>query len=68
MERECPYIETSPKDLTCGASISNMVPSVSEFTAYCGSEDHDRCPILLARVLRESSLARPQKTGYAFCR
>lgn len=68
MERECPYIETSHKDLACGASLSNMVPGVSEFAAYCETEDHDRCPILLARVLRESSLTRPQRASSAFCR
>ncbi|MCC6502505.1 MAG: hypothetical protein IT362_05140 [Deltaproteobacteria bacterium] len=68
MERECPYIETRPEDFICGASVTSMVPSVSEFTTYCGSEDHYRCPILLARVLREASSARPQRTSSAFCR
>ena len=68
MERECPYIDTRPNDFICTASMTSMSPSVSEFTTYCGTEDHDRCPILLARVLRESSLTRPQRANTAFCR
>ena len=68
MERECPYVETRHKSFICGASISKMEPGVSEFATYCGTEDHDRCPILLARVLREASPARPQRTFSAFCR
>jgi|GEM_PF-1445706 hypothetical protein len=55
MDRECPYIETRPEDLVCGASVTSMVPSITEFTTYCDTEEHYRCPILLARVLRESS-------------
>lgn len=55
MERECPYIETRPQKPVCGASMTSMVPSVLELTTYCDTEEHYRCPILLARVLRESS-------------
>jgi hypothetical protein len=42
MDRECPYIETRPEDLVCGASVSSMVPSVLEFTTYCDTEEHYR--------------------------
>jgi hypothetical protein len=55
MDRECPYIETRPEDLVCGASVTSMVPSVLDLTTYCDTEEHYRCPILLAKVLRESS-------------
>lgn len=68
MDRECPYIETKPQDFVCGASVTSMVPSVSEFTTYCDTEEHYRCPILLARVLREVSAPQHQKPRAAFCR
>lgn len=68
MDRECPYLETRPKESVCGASVTSMVPSVSEFTTYCDTEEHYRCPILLARVLREISVNPHQKTSAACCR
>lgn len=68
MERECPYIESRPKDLVCGASVTNMVPSVAEFTTYCGTEEHYRCAILLARVLRDLSAPQVRKNGAAYGR
>jgi len=45
-----------------------MVPSVSEFTTYCDTEEHYRCPILLARVLREVSASPVRKSSAAYCR
>lgn len=61
MDRECPYIEARPEDLVCGASVTSMVPSVIEFTTYCNTEEHYRCPILLAKVLRGCSENIPQR-------
>jgi len=68
MERECPYIESRPKDIVCKASMTSMVPSVADFTTYCASEEHYRCAILLARVLREASAPPSRKSGAAFGR
>lgn len=68
MDRECPYIETRPQDLVCGASVTSMVPSISEFTTYCDTEEHYRCPILLARVLREVSENPVRKSSSVYCR
>jgi hypothetical protein len=68
MDRECPYIESRPQDLVCGASVTSMVPSISEFTTYCDTEEHYRCPILLAKVLREVSENPVRKSSAAFCR
>lgn len=68
MERECPYIESRPKDPVCGASTTKMVPGVDEFTSYCASEEHYRCAILLAKVLRDESAPAARKTGAAFSR
>lgn len=68
MDRGCPYMESRPQDLVCGASVTSMVPSISEFTTYCDSEEHYRCPILLARVLREVSANQSRKSSFAFSR
>jgi hypothetical protein len=50
---ECPYVPAD-KDY-CAASV--MTVSISERTRdnYCSSEDFDRCPLFLAKVLRRSS-------------
>lgn len=45
-----------------------MVPSVTEFTTYCDTEEHYRCPLLLARVLREVSVNPHKRSGAAFSR
>jgi len=37
----------------CNASISHMVPRLFDYDAYCNSEEHYRCPILLAYTLRD---------------
>lgn len=68
MDRECPYIETRPEDPVCGASVTSMVPSVTEFTTYCDTEEHYRCPLLLARVLREVSVNPHKRSNAAFSR
>lgn len=68
MDRECPYIEARPEDLVCGASVASMVPSIVEFTTYCDTEEHYRCPILLARVLRESNENPPLRRTDAVLR
>lgn len=55
METKCPYLRSVKKDFTCGASVTNMTPSIFEINIYCTSEEHYRCPILLARELRDGS-------------
>lgn len=52
MEMECPYI---CKKGVCGASVTGMSPSSFELNIYCHTEEHYRCPILLARTLREGN-------------
>jgi hypothetical protein len=54
--------------MVCGASVTNMTPCASELATYCATEDHYRCPILLARVLREDSAERLRRTAPALCR
>jgi len=68
MENECPYIEAGTMGMVCTASVTSMTPGPSELAAYCATEDHYRCPILLARVLREGSAERLRRTAPALCR
>lgn len=49
---ECPYLEEEITESRCNASVTNLVPSVEEKVSYCTTEDHYRCPMLLAHVLR----------------
>lgn len=37
----------------CSASFSSMVPSLFDYDAYCNSEEHYRCPILISHALRD---------------
>ncbi len=48
----CPYLTQMCSGGLCNASMSGMVPSAFEKLMYCTTEDHYRCPVLLARFLR----------------
>ncbi len=54
VEREyeftCPYCD----DLTniCGASLSSMAITWKKRVLLCNSENHDNCPVYLAKCLR----------------
>lgn len=52
---ECPYLETSREKNTCRASTRCMKPCEPEMTRYCKTEEHYRCPILLAHTLRRGA-------------
>jgi len=53
----CPYLE---QGCACRASFSSLVIDKSRVSRYCGSEDHDLCPLFLSKVLRSS---RPRYCG-----
>ncbi len=46
---KCPYHD---REGVCRASISAMPTERHRQVHYCNSEDHDLCPIFLARELR----------------
>ena len=48
----CPYLERGRTSGFCSASVTLMVPSMEETDEYCRTEEHYRCPMLLAHVLR----------------
>lgn len=59
MEMECPYHEKG-RAAVCGASITRLLTSTEDEKAFCASEEHYRCPMLLAHVLRKGS-ERPKR-------
>ncbi len=46
----CPYM-TGEKDF-CSASVMETTVSNDRWSHYCCTEDHDRCPLFLAKILR----------------
>lgn len=48
----CPYLESGSRTEFCAASVTLLVPGAEVRKEYCVNEDHYRCPLLLARVLR----------------
>lgn len=50
MDCKCMYLS---EEAVCNASISHMSPRLFDYDAYCNSEEHYRCPILLAYTLRD---------------
>ncbi len=51
----CPYLEHGAAGRVCNASVTLMEPDDCDTVEYCSSEEHYRCPLLLAHVLRGSS-------------
>ena len=50
----CPFYD--PLNRTCQASCSSMAIDRKRQATYCASEDHDDCPLFLARFLRSHRL------------
>ncbi|MEK7678828.1 MAG: hypothetical protein AAB356_01425 [Deltaproteobacteria bacterium] len=48
----CPYLEHGAANRVCNASVTLMKPDDRDTVQYCSSEEHYRCPLLLAHVLR----------------
>jgi hypothetical protein len=46
----CPY--GAAKSIFCSASIMTVAIDNRRKAAYCCTEDYDRCPLFLAKVLR----------------
>ena len=49
-EMTCPHCNS--ERAVCMASISSMRLGIVERLVYCNNENHDNCPIFLAKVLR----------------
>jgi len=53
---DCPFFQSS--SCSCGASFSGMPVRRARKRLYCFSENHDSCPLYLARMLRNSQSRR----------
>lgn len=62
MDKKCPYLG-SKEDSVCKASMTKMVPSLFEYNIYCTTEEHYRCPLLLARTLRDGFRESAERAG-----
>ena len=60
---ECRYLEKCGKNAVCTASLSKIIPGVLERMAYCDTEEHYRCPILIAHTLRKGSRREAERAG-----
>jgi hypothetical protein len=49
-ELVCPYFESGTES-RCLASNTQVTVSIRQIAAYCCSDDHDRCPLFLAKGL-----------------
>ncbi len=49
---DCPYYSNGRVEKTCLASVTRLSPDAEEAVKYCTTEEHYRCPLLLASVLR----------------
>lgn len=60
---ECMYLEKCRKSAVCTASLSKMIPSALERLAYCDTEEHYRCPMLIAHTLRGGRREEAARAG-----
>lgn len=52
---DCPYYKNEKAKRVCKASFTLLSPDAEEADKYCTTEEHYRCPLLLASVLRGNS-------------
>ena len=62
MDKECRYLGPGPNSV-CTASVTKMVPSLFEHNIYCTTEEHYRCPLLLARSMRDGYREAAERAG-----
>ena len=68
MDKKCKYLDEAPEDSVCKASMTHMSPSIFELNIYCSTAEHYRCPILLARTLRDGYREGVVKAGAVLSR
>lgn len=68
MDKKCKYLDKAPQDPVCKASMTGMSPSIFELNIYCSTAEHFRCPLLLARTLREGYREGVVKAGAVLSR
>jgi len=54
---DCPYLGGIESMRICNASVTLMAPGGNDIVAYCTTEEHYRCPMLLSKLLRGGSIS-----------
>ena len=62
MKAGCAYMGVKTNDI-CKASATGMVPSIFEYRIYCTTQEYYRCPLLLARSLRDGYRESIERAG-----
>lgn len=68
MDKKCKYLGEAPRGSVCKASVTGMSPSIFELNIYCSTAEHYRCPLLLARTLRDGYREGVVKAGAVLSR
>lgn len=68
MDKKCLYLKACAQDVICKASLINAAPGTFAMNVYCTKEDHYRCPVLLARTLRDGYIEWAVKAGAVLSR
>lgn len=68
MDKKCRYLDKAPQDPVCKASMTSLSPSIFELNIYCSTPEHYRCPLLLARSLRDGYRESVVKAGAVLSR
>lgn len=61
----CPFYDTSRG--YCGAALLRFIPDSRQLYHYCSCDDHDACPVFLAKALRSSSASGFARDAAACC-
>lgn len=59
VEESCPFLQS--ENDCCGATFSCHDRPILPQNLYCCSEDFDRCPLFLAKLLRDTHSQRADK-------
>jgi hypothetical protein len=61
-ELVCPYFQSDTVS-RCMASSIHVEVNIRQIAAYCSSDDHDRCPLYLAKALQREGRSTASAWG-----
>lgn len=61
----CPFLDTEQS--YCVAAMLRFMPDSRQMYHYCCSDDHDDCPVFLAKALRSSASGGLARDTAAYC-
>lgn len=62
---QCPFLDAS--DSHCSATLLRFMPDSGQLYHYCCSDNHDDCPVFLAKALRSSASGSCARDVAAYC-